>query len=111
MEQEEHHRSEERVRLVFKGLIPIILFIGGIVVLVSGVAGWNMILGIPITIIGLAILINVFDEISSFVILPKHYLASCAICGKATPALPGIPENDTICAKCKREIKQTVNKE
>lgn len=109
--EEEYLYIEGTTKILFKGIIPVVLFLGGIVVLVSGVAGWNMILGIPITIIGLAILINVFDDISSSAILPRPYLTSCASCGKATPVLPGIPENKTICAKCNREIKQAVNKE
>lgn len=102
MQNEENHHSEEFLKLLFKGLIPLVLFIGGVVILISQISGWSLILGLPITIIGLAILINVYDEIASSLILPRSQITKCAICKKPTPVVPGIPEDQTICARCKK---------
>lgn len=99
---EEH--GQDFLKLLFKGLIPIVFFIGGIVILVSRMAFWSIFLGLPTFIIGLAMLINAFDEIASSAILPKSNIVTCIVCKKPTPAIPGLPEKDTICAKCREDI-------
>lgn len=95
---------ENTIKVIFKGLIPILFFIGGVVILVSRIAFWSIFLGLPTFIIGFAMLINALDEITTSTILPKSHAVGCMVCKKPTPAIPGIPEKETICAKCEREI-------
>lgn len=102
--EEEYHHGEEFLKLLFKGLIPIIFFIGGVVILISRISGWSLILGLPVTIIGIAILINVFDEITSSIILPRSHITACMVCKKPTLVIPGIAEDQMICAKCRQNL-------
>lgn len=56
-----HHHAEEVVRLIFRGLIPIILLSGGLILLTLKIPGWSLIFGLPITIIGTVFLIYTYD--------------------------------------------------
>lgn len=58
-----HHHAEETVRLIFKGLIPIMLLLGGIALLSLRISGWSIIFGLPLTVIGSVFLIYTYDEI------------------------------------------------
>lgn len=69
--QEEYHHVEEFLKLLFKGLFPLVFFVGGVVVLVSRIPGWGLILGLPMTVIGSALLINTFDEIARSIVFPQ----------------------------------------
>lgn len=111
MAQEEHHHAEEFLKLLFRGLMPLVFFVGGIVVLVSRIQGWSLLLGLPMTIFGAAILIYTFDDIARATILPLPHVTKCSVCGKPTPVLPGVSEKDSICYSCKRDIKKGIKKE
>lgn len=93
--------TESNLKLLFKGLIPIILFVGGIAILISRITFYSIFLGLPVTIIGLGILINALDEIVSSAILPEAEITKCRICKKPTPVISGIAQEETICVKCR----------
>lgn len=61
----EHHHAEETVKLIFRGLIPIILLAGGLVLLALKIPGWSLLLGMPLTILGTVFLIYSYDEVVS----------------------------------------------
>lgn len=104
--QEEHHHQEEFLKLLFRGILPSVFFIGGVVVLVSRIPVWSLLLGLPMTLIGSAILLYALDDIARNTILPRPHLTACSVCKKPTPVVPGIPENKVICASCMRQIRE-----
>lgn len=103
---EEHHHAEETVKLFFRGFLPSLLFAGAVVILALRIPGWSLLLGAPLTVIGAVLLIFTIDEIARVRIMPHPYVTSCSVCGKPTPVIPGVPEKDTICAICKRDVKK-----
>lgn len=62
---ESHHHSEEAVKLLLRGLIPIVFLAGGVIILALRISGWSLFLGIPLTIFGVAFLIYTYDEVVS----------------------------------------------
>lgn len=98
---------EEIIKLVFKGLIPIVLLAGGLILLDLRITGWSLVFGFPIAVIGAAMLIFAYDEIVSKRIgdPPSMFIESkfvkCSLCGEKTPRVPGEWEEDTVCLKCK----------
>lgn len=59
----EHHHAEEEIKLVFRGVIPLVFLIAGVAVLMLRIPGWSLLLGIPITIFGTVFLIYTYDEV------------------------------------------------
>jgi|SRR3989344_2097377 len=97
-----HHHAEEAIKLIFKGLIPVVLLISGLVLLILRLPGWSIIFGLPITIFGVIFLIYTYDEIVQKKINPfTEELANCSICGKLTPVFPGEDPDYIICHTCK----------
>lgn len=115
METSESGKKEfykgQNIVMIFKGLIPIILLASGITLLALRITGWSLILGLPITVIGVVFLIAVYDDIVSRIvgrILEEPELTVCSICGETTPKLLGIAGEDTICVNCKRKIERGI---
>jgi len=52
------------IRLIYKGLIPIVLVLGGIAILALRIQGWSLFLGLPMVVIGVIIMIYTYDEIA-----------------------------------------------
>jgi hypothetical protein len=107
---EEHHHAEEFIKLLFRGILPIIFFIGGIVILGLRLKGWSLLLGTPITILGAIFLILSFDEFARAAILPRR-TTRCSVCEKPTPTIPGEWEEETICPSCKKDIARGIKRE
>jgi len=85
-------------------ILSLVLFIGGIWLLISRIPGWSLFLGIPATQIGIILLIFTFDEINKKKNLPDNYhLTPCSVCRKPTPAPIDQPEK--ICLECRTKIK------
>jgi len=104
----------QNIILIFKGLIPIVILASGITLLALRITGWSLLLGLPITIIGVVFLIYIYDDIASKQIgtVPEEpELTVCSVCGEPTPLLLGIAKEDTICPSCKRKIEGGMNKE
>lgn len=108
-EVEEDTPTESVIKLIFRGLIPIILLAGGLFLLDLPISVWSVILGLPVTVIGVALLIFTYDEVVSkkiipsqprFVVFESKYV-KCFVCGKKTPRVPGEWEEDIVCPKCK----------
>lgn len=99
-----HHHFEEGIKLLFRGLLPIILLTAGLAILFLRLPGWSMIFGIPMIIIGCVFLIHTYDEVvrKSYGGIPQE-IAKCAVCGKETPKYPGQGNDSVICSNCKRE--------
>ena len=60
-----HHHLESIVKLVLKTVVPIFILIGGIALLTLRIAGWSIIFGLPMVVIGVVFLIYTYDEIVS----------------------------------------------
>jgi len=60
----EQPHSEHVVMLIFRGFIPIVMLIGGLVLLGMRLPGWGLFIGLPLVIIGSVFLIYTYDEIS-----------------------------------------------
>ena len=115
METSENSKKEfykgQNIVIMFKGIIPIVLLASGITLLALRITGWSLILGLPITIIGVIFLISVYDDIVSRIVgrIPEEpELTICSICGDTTPKLLGIAKEDTICISCKRKIEKGI---
>jgi len=50
---EEHHHAEEFIKLFYRGLLPLVLFVGGIFVLGMRLKGWSLLLFSFLFILGL----------------------------------------------------------
>ncbi len=109
--REEHHHAEEAIKLIFRGLLPLALFVGGVIVLGVKIGGWGLLLGIPLTVIGAIFLIYTFDDIARATILPRSHFTSCSVCDKPTPVIPGVDEKDTICSSCKRKVAKGIDEQ
>jgi len=59
----EHHHAEETVKLIFRGLIPVVFLVSGVVILGLKLPGWSLFIGLPLTIFGTVFLIYSYDEI------------------------------------------------
>lgn len=101
---QEHHHLEEAIRLLLKGLLPVILVIGGITLLFLRLSGWSLVLGLPMTVIGSVFLIYTYDEVVQKRVEPvRGRITKCMICHKVTPMIPGVDKHKTICLKCEQE--------
>lgn len=108
---EKNNRLEEAIKLLFRGIIPIVFLAAGVVILALRMPGWSLLLGIPLTIFGAVFLIYTYDEVvrKTFMPMPSQ-IVKCSVCGKPTPVIPGFPEKDTICAVCKKEVKKGIGR-
>ena len=104
MANEEHHHAEEAIKLVFRGIIPIILLLAGLALLALRLPGWSIIFGLPLVVFGVVFLIYTYDEVVSkkFEPFPKE-LVKCRLCRKPTPLIPGTIPNDTVCFSCQEK--------
>jgi hypothetical protein len=68
-----HHHTEEIVKLILKGLIPIVLLSGGLILLALRISGWSLIFGLPLTIFGSVFLIYTYDEMVRKKVDPDGY--------------------------------------
>ncbi|MFC1710271.1 hypothetical protein ACFL0F_01240 [Patescibacteria group bacterium] len=92
------------VRLVLRGVLPVILLISGLYLLTLRLAGWSIIFGIPMIIIGTVFLIYTYDEIvSSKVGIIKGKVVKCKVCGEPTPLIPGGNPERTVCPECEEK--------
>lgn len=69
----QHHHGEEIVKIILKGLIPIILLLGGLILLALRISGWSLIFGLPLTVFGSVFLIYTYDEMVRKKIDPDDY--------------------------------------
>lgn len=53
---------ENLLYTILIAFLPLILVIGGVLVLVAKIPGWSLILGLPMIIIGVTFLIYAYDE-------------------------------------------------
>jgi len=61
--REEKNRAWNCILLLFRLMTPIIILICGVTIFISQVSGWNLILGLPLTISGVILTIYTYDEI------------------------------------------------
>ncbi|TEU01694.1 hypothetical protein E3I18_02520 [Candidatus Woesebacteria bacterium] len=107
-----HCHLEEAIKLLFRGIIPIVFLAAGVVILTLRMPGWSLLLGLPLTIFGTVFLIYTYDEVvrKTFIpILPE--VTKCSVCDKPTPISPGTDPEDIVCTSCKRKIKEGIKKE
>lgn len=83
---------KESFKLIIRGLFPVVLTFTGVSLLYLRIPGWSLILGFPVTLIGVALLIYAYDE---------------AVSG--TNSYPNdkdiIVKDETDCPKCKENEK------
>ena len=109
---EKNNRLEEAIKLLFRGIIPIVFLAAGVVVLALRMPGWSLLLGLPLTIFGAVFLIYTYDEVVRKTFAPMiPQIVKCSVCGKPTPSLPGQDPENTICPVCKRGVKKGIKKE
>ena len=99
-------RSEKIVKLIFKGVIPIVLIVCGVALLFAKIPGWGVLLGLPMVVMGTIFMIYAYDEMIQKEIEPiEGEFMNCNICGKPTPKLPGVEPEDAICPSCSKDWK------
>lgn len=64
---EEHHFLnnmviENLLNTLLITFLPLVLVIGGAIILISKIPGWSLILGLPMVVIGVVFLIYAYDE-------------------------------------------------
>lgn len=108
---EKNNRLEEAIKLLFRGIIPIVFLAAGVIILALRMPGWSLLLGLPLTIFGTVFLIYTYDEVvrKTFAPMPTQ-VVKCSVCGKPTPVIPDISGKDTICAVCKKEVKKGIGR-
>lgn len=60
-----HNHGEEMVKLILKGVVPVCILVGGLILLIIKLPGWGIILGLPMVVIGTVFLIYTYDEVVS----------------------------------------------
>jgi len=79
-EQEEilksrHHyiiHITQLVRIIIKAVLPVVLLLAGLWLLTLKFAGWSIIFGLPMVVLGVIFLIYAYDEILSVNNLDSH---------------------------------------
>lgn len=94
------------IKIFGRILIPMLLFAGGLLLIYLKVAGWGIVIGFPIAVIGAGLLIFTYDEVLSKKIgevsprlfEPKY--SKCHFCHKKVILPEGEWEEDAICPEC-----------
>lgn len=99
--EEKGQNAEGIIRLVLKGLLPVVLVFSGLALLYLNLSGWSIILGLPMLVIGSVFIIYTYDDIFQKRIEPiRGALTNCIVCGKPTPIIAGVDKGKTVCHKC-----------
>ena len=105
--QKEIDRLEKIIKLIFRGLLPVVLLLSGIVLLSLRIAGWSIIFGLPMVVIGVVFLIYTYDEVVSKKTVQTRQVYTCSICGQPAIRLPTDPLGKAIlCPTCKKKKEQ-----
>jgi hypothetical protein len=107
-----HSHFEEGIRLIYKGLLPIVLVAGGLVLLALRLSGWSLIFGLPMMVIGVVFIIYTYDELVREKVrpIPKKEVR-CSVCGKLTPRVyPWEDAEDAVCLACRKKRLKTSKK-
>jgi len=105
-------RLERIIKLLFRGFMPMLMLVAGVILMTSEISGWNLIIGTPITVLGTIFLIFTYDEVIAKKVTPlSQELTRCAICAKLTPRVAGVDPKDTICPRCKQKVGRQLAKE
>jgi hypothetical protein len=112
MNKEENGQGNFRLKLFLRALIPLVMLGCGMRLMITPGSIWCLVIGTPVTVLGTVFLIFTYDEVISKKITPlSEELTRCAVCGRLTPREPGVDVKDTICRKCKEEIKTGMERE
>lgn len=105
--KQEHGSSfEKSIILIFKGLIPIILLISGIILLFLRYSFWSIFFGLPLITFGAVFSVYTYNDFISKTITPLNKeTIPCKVCGKITPLIPGLAAEKTMCSSCFRKGK------
>lgn len=88
------------MRDVAKYLAPVILFVGGIVILSLRIPFWSLLLGIAATQLGIVFIILGFDSSGRKYLAPENYhLIRCENCGDPMVVPPG--QKRGLCEDCR----------
>ena len=99
------------IKLIFRGLIPLAMLGAGVVLMTSRISGWSLIIGIPVTVIGMAMLVFTYDEVVQKQVQPiQKELVRCNICGRLTARQLGVIPEDVICRHCRERIREKLDK-
>lgn len=62
LDTKNNHHGEEITRLIIKSVLPIVLLLGGLWLLTLRLAGWSIIFGLPMVILGIVFVIYAYDD-------------------------------------------------
>ena len=93
-----HNHFAQNTKLLFRGILPVVLISGSLVLLVLQITGWSIILGLPMLVIGVTFAIFTYDEMAQKSIDPYcEHVAVCSKCGQLF--LPGA-KDASVCKNC-----------
>lgn len=93
-----------KVVLYLRVLIPTLLLLGGLVLLILKFAGWSIILGIPLTVIGSIFLIYEYDNLVSGIIsVPDDNVHKCVVCNRLTKSKQTY-KSKIVCPYCRWDL-------
>jgi len=95
-----NNRVDYLIKLIARIIIPIIMFIGGIIILSLHLPGWSIILGLPVSMFGIVFIIYTYDEV---------ILERCPICKKVYSVDKIGGTEDFICENCREKIIRDIS--
>ena len=105
-----NNRVDYLIKLIARIIIPIIMFIGGIIILSLHLPGWSIILGLPVSMFGIVFIIYTYDEvITKNVVNKEKYLERCPICKKVYSVDKIGGTEDFICENCREKIIRDIS--
>ncbi|QQS39308.1 hypothetical protein IPM62_01715 [Candidatus Woesebacteria bacterium] len=107
--ESQENSPQNIISSIYRGLIPIIILIGGITLLSLNLPGWSTIIGLPTTIIGAVLLIYEYDNfVTKKVVLPNEEKVRCDRCGRLTrPSINRTLHDGVLCPYCVWEEKNS----
>lgn len=97
--------------LIFKSILPLALLSFGVILLALRIAGWSIILGLPMILFGFVFTVYTYDEIATkkFPLEPNDFV-HCHICKRLTPIYPGMNKQDFICVRCQEDADRGLHR-
>lgn len=103
--------QQDVVILILKSILPLALLCFGVILLALRIAGWSIILGLPMILFGFVFTVYTYDEIATkkYPTEPTDFV-HCRICRRLTPIYPGMKKQDFICVRCQEEAERGMHR-
>jgi|WetSurSiteA1Bulk_404760.scaffolds.fasta_scaffold01457_3 hypothetical protein len=99
--------------VILRVFVPMFLIATGLFFMTLHIPGWSLIVGLPLTLIGVVFLIYTYDEVISrrAGVDLDGKLWPCSLCHKLTKVDDGDDLDNVFCSKCKSSVLRGLEKE